>query len=233
MVALTKPGLNAWLSSSMGISLERLLLLAVGTFVLYTLVVYVYNAYFHPLSKYPGPKLAAISDLWSAYFLCGGRWPWILEDVLQTYGDVVRIGPNSVVFLDPQAVLDIHGPKRDLSTTFTKTSMVEGLGDEDDGLLWERDPEKHRRVSKMMSPAFSGNSLREKLPVMNRHIDTMITKMLEHGAGDRGIDLSRWIEWLCMDVAADLAYSWEMNQVRDSTALTLNSAFDVEANQAT
>lgn len=45
--------------------------------------------------------------------------------------------------------LDIHGPKRDLNDTFIKTPLVDGLGDEDDGLLWERKPEKHRRVPKI------------------------------------------------------------------------------------
>lgn len=69
--------------------------------------------------------------------------------------------------------------------------MVDGLGDEDNGLLWERNPEKHRRVSKMMSPAFSGNSLRAKLPTMNKYIDLMIAQWSEHGAGHEGVNLSR------------------------------------------
>lgn len=27
----------------------------------------IYNVYFHPLAKYPGPRLAAMTDLWWAY----------------------------------------------------------------------------------------------------------------------------------------------------------------------
>lgn len=27
----------------------------------------IHNLYFHPLSKYPGPKIAAISDIWWGY----------------------------------------------------------------------------------------------------------------------------------------------------------------------
>lgn len=115
--------------------------------------------------------------------------------------------------------------------------MVEGLGDEDNGLLWERNPEKHRRISKAMSPAFSGKALRAKVPTMNKHIDLMMSNMKEYGAQEVGIDLStvccncpaediiecqlttfaaQWIGWLCMDTAADLAYGWEINQISDS-----------------
>lgn len=36
-------------------------------FVAYCIGKAIYNAHFHPLAKYPGPKLAAISDIWWAY----------------------------------------------------------------------------------------------------------------------------------------------------------------------
>ena len=68
--------------------------------------------------------------------------------------------------------------------------MVDGLGDEDDGLLWERNPEKHRRVSKTMSPAFSGKSLKAKVPTMNKYIDLFMTRMKELGIKEEGVDLS-------------------------------------------
>lgn len=83
--------------------------------------------------------------------------------------------------------LDIHGPKRDLNETFIKTPLADGLGDDDDGLLWERNPEKHRRVAKTISPAFSGNSIRAKLPTMNEHIDSMVTKIGRYEAVDISI----------------------------------------------
>lgn len=78
----------------------------------------VYNVYFHPLSQFPGPKLAAASLWWQTHLdvvekgslahklvelhgLYGTLPPCILASKLFTYpspriGDIVRIGPNEV-----------------------------------------------------------------------------------------------------------------------------------------
>ncbi|KAI3325968.1 cytochrome P450 [Xylariaceae sp. AK1471] len=189
-------------------------LVASGILVTRAVLVSIYNVFFHPLAKYPGPRLASISDIWTAYHYSSGKWPWVIERTIKEYGDIVRIGPNSLVFLEPQAAIDIHGSKRNLRDTFIKTPLFDGIGDEDDGLLWERDPVKHRAVSKTMSPAFSGNSLRAKIPTLNKHIDIMISQMKEHDQ-ETGLDIGVWLTWLAMDSAVDLACGWELHELRD------------------
>lgn len=64
--------------------------------VLYSLYKVIYNLYFHPLAKFPGPKLAAISNLYYVLYWTAGRWPFHLEALHKTYGDVVRYAPNDV-----------------------------------------------------------------------------------------------------------------------------------------
>ncbi|KAI0808884.1 cytochrome P450 [Xylaria sp. FL0064] len=189
--------------------------LASGILVIRAILVSIYNVFFHPLAKYPEPRLASVSDIWVAYHYSSGKWPWVVERTIKKYGDIVRIGPNPLVFLEPQAAIDVHEPKRDLKDTFIKTPLIDGLSDEDDDLLWERNPEKHRVISKTMSPAFSGNSLRAKVPTLNRHIDLMISQMREHGQGEAGLDVSVWFTWLAMDSATDLACGWELHELRD------------------
>ncbi len=34
-----------------------------------------------------------------------GRYPWAIENALKKYGDVVRIAPNELVFITPQATI--------------------------------------------------------------------------------------------------------------------------------
>lgn len=60
----------------------------------------VYRLYFHPLAKYPGPKLAAITRWYTAWFdvVKAGTLLRHTNYLHEIYGDVIRIGPNEVGF---------------------------------------------------------------------------------------------------------------------------------------
>jgi len=48
----------------------------------------IYRLYFHPISKIPGPKLAAVTSLYGFYFnvVKGGRYMWEIEKMHDKYG---------------------------------------------------------------------------------------------------------------------------------------------------
>lgn len=71
---------------------------------------------------------------------------------------------------------------------FTRTDWLD-LGEGEDGINWERDPIKHRRVRKNLSPAFSVKSLRAKEPTLHRHIDYFLDRMRELGNQEEGVEL--------------------------------------------
>lgn len=69
----------------------------------------VYAITFHPLAKFPGPVFAAISGIpWWKAALAGNQVSWMLE-LHQRYGDVVRLGPNSISYADARAWKDVQG----------------------------------------------------------------------------------------------------------------------------
>ncbi|KAH6696657.1 hypothetical protein BKA61DRAFT_741584, partial [Leptodontidium sp. MPI-SDFR-AT-0119] len=85
------------------LTVQGLITIILGAISVYAVLRCVYLLYFHPLSKLPGPRIAATSNVWYAYHWLSERYPWAIENALRNYGDVVRIAPNELVFVTPQA----------------------------------------------------------------------------------------------------------------------------------
>lgn len=67
------------------------------------------NRYRHGLNKYPGPFLASLTDWWR-FIDVWKRRPEVTHIKLhEKYGDVVRLGPNTLMFSDPAALKSIYG----------------------------------------------------------------------------------------------------------------------------
>ncbi|KAF2228164.1 putative cytochrome P450 [Elsinoe ampelina] len=72
----------------------------------YCICLAVYRLYFHPLARFPGPRLAAVSywyDFYYDWFAAGGfgRSSFNVEDLHGKYGPIVRITPDEIAFQDP------------------------------------------------------------------------------------------------------------------------------------
>ncbi|KAJ5752860.1 hypothetical protein N7520_009777 [Penicillium odoratum] len=84
---------------------------AVSAAVISIITKVIYNVYFHPLSRFPGPKSHAISRI--PYFrrAIKGTLPFDMLDLHKKYGDIVRIAPDELAFSHPDAWKDIMGHK--------------------------------------------------------------------------------------------------------------------------
>ncbi|RAK72706.1 cytochrome P450 [Aspergillus fijiensis CBS 313.89] len=79
----------------------------------------IYDRYFHPLAKFPGPAIAAASPLWAMHARYSGRLLPKLRDLHEKYGPVVRISPNELSFASPRARDAIY--KDEYTKGFTPT----------------------------------------------------------------------------------------------------------------
>lgn len=111
-----------------------LIALAGATWCAYTAI---YNLYFHPLSRFPGPRAAAVTGYWKAWVECVLEKSFCheLEVLHARNGKVVRVGPNEVGLLAPTHLAAIwdtphkHSisrvkacPKSEIQYRFTNTS---------------------------------------------------------------------------------------------------------------
>lgn len=60
----------------------------IGSILIYLALRSIYLLYFHPLRKFPGPKLAAITSGYEFYYnvIKGGMFIWEVERMHKVYG---------------------------------------------------------------------------------------------------------------------------------------------------
>lgn len=77
---------------------------------------FVRNYFYHGLNKIPGPFLASITSWWRFYHAYKRRHEREYIRLHEKYGDIVRIGPDTLSFSNPVAIKDIYA----LNNGFTK-----------------------------------------------------------------------------------------------------------------
>ncbi|OTB06073.1 hypothetical protein M426DRAFT_72423 [Hypoxylon sp. CI-4A] len=143
----------------------------------------IYSLWFHPLAKYPGPKLAAISEIWFVWSWTTGRYPYILEDAHRKYGDVVRIAPNELSFGTVQAHRDIYSTPSKSKKPFLKCGTFYNNGDVTN-IFYELDPTEHGRMRKTLASGFTGSAMKNHEHIMHQYVDMFVRKVGELTFGE-------------------------------------------------
>lgn len=92
-------------------------LLLIALILLSLLAYTIYFRFLHPLSKYPGPFWASITNVYKAYQISTLNLPTNLVSLHEQYGDIVRIGPNDLSIRSPSAYNQIYKGGRSLPKT--------------------------------------------------------------------------------------------------------------------
>ncbi|KAF7185707.1 Cytochrome P450 monooxygenase [Pseudocercospora fuligena] len=140
----------------------------------------VYNLYFHPLAKFPGPRLNAASSLPGIFALLKGRLPLENKKLHEKYGSVVRVSPNELAFNSVQAWEDIYG-HRPGHTNMHKDPIHVGSVEAVQGVstLTMSDDDNHARQRRALAHSFSQKALLEQEYIVKRYVDQLITGAIE------------------------------------------------------
>lgn len=173
-----------------------------------------YNIYWHPLAKFPGPKLRASTFLpyyWAMYI---GIEPFTAKTFHDEYGHVVRINPNTLSFNTAQAWKDIYG-LRPGKKQLTKNTVLSQNGTAQPLTSIKNDAE-HARVRALISPAFSERAVREQESLVMRFVDLLIQRLKgQIGGSTRGeVDLVRWYNFATFDIIGDLALGQSFDSLK-------------------
>ncbi|CAO2647926.1 Nn.00g088480.m01.CDS01 [Neocucurbitaria sp. VM-36] len=170
----------------------------------------IYRVYFHPLSKFPGPKIRAFTRIPHHVTTWRGGGDRTLRELHSKYGHVVRVNYDELSFTDPNAWKDIygHGTKGTAGSVPTKAFAKYGQAPNGSfNLIQARDAD-HSRMRKIFTPAFSDRALKQQEPLFVRYADQLVSKLREGITTnpDRKWDMVRMYNFTTFDVMGDLTF---------------------------
>jgi cytochrome P450 len=191
--------------------------IAAALLLIYQLGVYIYNIWFHPISKYPGPVLAAASRIPLVWRLAEGDSVAWTTQLHARYGDVVRVAPNELSYANSQAFKDIYGHRKAGQPSFLKDprfyideyTAVDPTRPDTSGntIISANDPD-HSRMRRIFSHAFSDKALKQQEHIFMTYVDLLLSKMHETVSvnKDHEFDMVSWYNYTTFDVMGDLTF---------------------------
>ncbi|KAJ5583602.1 hypothetical protein N7535_002222 [Penicillium sp. DV-2018c] len=168
----------------------------------------VYTLFFHPLSRYPGPKLAAITPLVHLLWDIRGEQHSTIKRLHDKYGDVVRIAPNALTYRAASAWKDIYGHRKKGQKIFLKDPALYTPTPNGVNAIITANEGDHTRMRRLLTHAFSNKALGEQEEILQTYADMFIEKL--HGligsSASVDIDITRWFNFTTFDLIGDLAF---------------------------
>ncbi|KAH1856634.1 hypothetical protein KXV36_007340 [Aspergillus fumigatus] len=179
----------------------------------------IYAIYFHPLSRYPGPKIAAISPIALLVWEIRGKVHSKIKHLHDRYGDVVRIGPNALVYRAPRAWKEIYGYRtKKGQRTFQKDPSLYVPTPNGVHAIITAAESDHIRMRRLLAHAFSDRALREQESLLHFYADLLVQKLHENlnHSHSEVVDIARWYNFTTFDLIGDLAFGEPFQCLKDS-----------------
>ncbi|KAM0405844.1 hypothetical protein HYE67_010176 [Fusarium culmorum] len=184
----------------------------VGVWFLYRLFVAVYNiSPFHPLSRFPGPKIAAVSYLYEAYYDWWrvGRYGKVIRDMHERYGPIVRINPDELHCSDPYFTDEIYaGPGR-VRDKWQHQLNTGGAGPVSVTGFSTVNHEVHRMRKGALSKYFSRSQMLKLEGEVRDFSQMTVDKMLRY-AGGEPFDVKEAFNCFTADIISQYAFGESM-----------------------
>ncbi|KAK3346667.1 cytochrome P450 CYP682H1 [Lasiosphaeria hispida] len=165
----------------------------------------IYRLYLSPLSKFPGPWLAAITSAYEAYYDCfkdgGGRYHVEIARMHDRYGPIVRINPWELHIRDPDWN-DVYKVARRASKSLW---YYQFLGTSSNSFS-ASSADTHRLRRDAIQPYFSPAAVARHQPEIERLVAKLVGRLRALKGSGKVVCLSDVFRALATDVATAFAF---------------------------
>lgn len=149
-------------------------------------------------------------------FILAGKTAQAIKSLHEQYGEVVRIAPDELSFIDGDAWKAIygtrpgHGQKQKDFRYYPPT-----IGGAPSIIV--SDDADHSRMRRLLSHAFSDSSLRGQEPIIKTYVDLLMQRLREKCEnGSKALDMVAWYNFTTFDIIGDLAFGEPFDCLKNS-----------------
>ena len=181
-----------------------------------------YNLYFHPLSKFPGPRLWAATRLTYVISLVKGDIVHDVKRLHHKYGEIVRTAPDELSFANPAALQDIFVHKPGQTLFHKNQKFVAPPPGQGHSMVTIPSEAEHTRMRRTLNYAFTEKALKSQEGIILSYVHELVDRLLdiiadrEHQPGEGTIvNMVDWYNFFYFDVIGDLGFGESFDCLRD------------------
>ncbi|CUS08978.1 unnamed protein product [Tuber aestivum] len=194
-----------------------------GVWLLNRIILVLYRLYLDPLSKFPGPKLAAATSMYEMYYdiVEDGTFVWKMDELHRKYGPIVRVSPHSLRLRKSSAYHEVSCSSRDrrLSVLRAKILKVHRMGSPfaKDNRFYHFsgvprstfatiDIDLHRQRRAPLNPMFSRRGILDTEFFVKEKIELLCRRMKEHEVQGKLFNCYNGFAAMAADIITEYAY---------------------------
>ncbi|KAI1392904.1 trichodiene oxygenase [Hypoxylon trugodes] len=180
--------------------------------LIYFPTVALYRLFLHPLAQFPGPKLAAITRWYEAYYdvICDGQYTFKLAELHQEYGPIIRISPHELHVNDPSFFEKLY---RQDGRWDKYDWCMEAFGAQS-ATIHTVDHYAHKRRRAALNPFFSRKKVADSQNIIQRATEKLCYRLCQFQGTDN-VHLGSAISALTRDVSTEFLFGRSFNHLDD------------------
>ncbi|CAJ2513667.1 Uu.00g017860.m01.CDS01 [Anthostomella pinea] len=184
-------------------------LVYLGYVIVASVVLFVsYRLTLHPLSAYPGPIAAKLTDFYNLYHAASMDEHVAIWRNHQAYGPVIRHGPNKLVFNSLRALQDIYYNDRvTKSNAYLNIMQAPNVH----SVFTVIDKQQHRAKRRLIGQALNEHGMRLFEPIILEQTDIFIEQLSRSCTKGAPIYMSPRLRYLTLDIVTLLAFGYPLH----------------------
>ncbi|KAL1970158.1 hypothetical protein VTN77DRAFT_6563 [Rasamsonia byssochlamydoides] len=198
----------------MSASLVNISLAALAAWVLYLLSGAIYRLYFHPLAKFPGPKLAAVTGWYEFYHdvVRRGLFIWKIQELHDRYGPIIRINPDELHIRDSDFYEELYAPASKKRDKYANWTILAGAPTSSFATVSHS---LHRLKRSALNPYFSKRAVANTEPLIWDKVERLCLRFAAAVKTKEVIRLDAAYMALTMDIITHYAYGESYNYLAE------------------